>query len=101
VLSRTSGQIGTRVRVDAFNCPHPLGQADRLGWQDHYYNVRTVNKDLQYDRWRVIPLVRTSGLTAQAVFTVSRSDHKGAGLLDMWCGGANRGNAVAYFTVTN
>lgn len=97
LLSKTSGPVGVRVRVSVCNCRHPVGQADRLAWQDHYYRIRTIRKERPYDVWRLVPVVRTSRTTARAVFVVRSSDRTGRGILEMWCGGNS--NAVAYFTV--
>jgi hypothetical protein len=97
--SRTSGAPGTAVSVVGCSCTHPQGQADRLGWLDS----REMLKDPKTppgQLWRRIPLIRTSRKSARAIFVVRQSDSTGRGLLDMWCGPASNGNAIAWFTVT-
>lgn len=99
LLSRTSGPPGTVVSVTGCGCTHPLGQGDRLGW----LNSREADKNPNLppgQLWRRIPLTRTSRKSAKATFVVRGSDSVGRGLLDMWCGPASNGNAVAWFTVT-
>jgi len=97
-LNPASGGTGTRVVVIGRDCPKPVGQRDTLAWHDHY--------DFQHDRarrpplgvWRSVPLRRLSPTTVRAVFVVRPSDHRGRGLLDLFCSGD--GNATATFEVT-
>jgi hypothetical protein len=82
-----------RVRVKGINCPRLLGQRDGLTWHDSY---QASHRDSGYRR--VHPLRRV-GRTVTATFRVLRSDHRGMGVLDLFCGGSG-GNAVGYFVVT-
>jgi hypothetical protein len=97
-LSRTSGPSGTRVEVVAHSCTKPYKSPDTLAWHDHYYWLHDAEKRPPLGVWRRIHVVRTSSITAQAVFIVRQSDHVGRGLLDLFCEG--NGNATAIFTVT-
>jgi hypothetical protein len=99
LLSRTSGPPGTVVSITGCGCTHPVGQADRLGWLDSREAGKNPNLPAG-QLWRRIPLTRTSRKSAKATFVVRGSDSVGRGLLDMWCGPASNGNAVAWFTVT-
>ena len=98
-LSTRSGSIGTRVRVTGRNCTKPSGQSDTLAWHDQYGLRHDREHKPPLDRWRRIPVSRTSPTTVRALFVVLRSDHHGQGLLDLFCGGSG-GNATATFTVT-
>jgi len=97
-LSRIAGGVGTRVAVVGRNCPEPYAQRDTLAWHDHYDELHDIEHRPPMGVWRRIPVRRTSPTTVRALFVVLRSDHRGSGLLDLFCGG--RGNATARFTVT-
>ncbi|HJU37305.1 MAG TPA: hypothetical protein VJ716_07810 [Gaiellaceae bacterium] len=79
-------------------CTHPHAQADTLAWHN-VRSLREIAKRPPVNVWRRVPLARTSRTTARALFVVRASDPPGKGLLDMFCGPASPGNAIAYFTV--
>ena len=93
ILSVHRGGPGTRVRVKGVNCPPLVGERDQLSWHDSYQLSHRFSGNR-----KVQPLHRV-GKTVTATFRVLHSDHRGKGLLDLFCGG-NGGNAVQYFVVT-
>ena len=97
-LSRSSGAVGTRVVVIGRECTKPFAQRDTVAWHDRYYWLHDREKRPPMGVWRSISVVRTSGTTVRAVFTVQRTDHLGRGLLDLFCGSG--GNATTSFLVT-
>ena len=92
-LSVRRGGLGTKVSVKGIHCAPLPGQRDELSWHDSY---ELSHRDSGYRKVR--PLRRV-GSTLTATFSVLATDHRGKGLLDLFCGGS-RGNAVAYFLVT-
>jgi hypothetical protein len=97
-LSRSSGAAGTHVVVLGRDCTKPLAQADTLAWHDAYYLLHDGEKKPPMGVWRSIPVMRTSMTTVRGVFIVRKTDHRGRGLLDLFCG--NDGQAIATFLVT-
>jgi hypothetical protein len=97
-LSVAHGPPGTRVLVRGQHCTKPFKSPDTLAWHDHYYWLHDREKRPPLGVWRSIPVTRTSRTTVRATFVVRRSDRRGVGLLDLFCGGI--GNATATFTVT-
>jgi hypothetical protein len=98
-LSTRSGSIGTRVLVTGRNCTKPSRQSDTLAWHDHYGLLHDLDHKRPLGVWRRIPVTRASATMLHALFVVLRSDHRGQGELDLFCGGST-GNATATFTVT-
>jgi hypothetical protein len=93
ILSAHRGGPGARVRVKGVNCPPLVGERDQLSWHDRYQVSH------RFSGYRKVHPLRRVGKTVTATFRVIRSDHRGRGVLDLFCGG-NGGNAVRYFVVT-
>jgi hypothetical protein len=98
ILSKISGSAGTRVTLVGRNCAKPYAQPDTLAWHDHYDELHDIEHKPPMGLWRRIPVQRTSPTAVRALFVVLRSDHRGSGLLDLFCNG--QGSATARFTVT-
>jgi hypothetical protein len=93
ILSIHRGGPGTLVRLKGINCPPLLGQRDELTWHISYQVAH------RFAGYRRVHPLRRVGSKVTATFRVLRSDHRGKGVLDLFCGGSG-GNAVGYFVVT-
>ncbi len=71
ILSAHRGLAGTRVRVVAKNCPHPLGQPDEFTWHDRYQLVHKNSANPPY--WRIRTLKRIGSRPIVRVKAFGRS----------------------------
>jgi 2-polyprenyl-3-methyl-5-hydroxy-6-metoxy-1,4-benzoquinol methylase len=81
------------IHVTGINCAPLSHQRDEMTWHDSYEATHPSMEKFE----RIEPLHRT-GNTVRATFIIRRSDTRGVGILDLFCGGGH-GNAVTSIRV--